>query len=519
MNCKMFLAFLAVLLFALTATTSQAVTLDADGFITDGGNPPVAVPLDGYVDFATISASSSQQDSDFNGSAAKPIATVRDWIMAIGKMLLDMPCSTDPEPDESGKPLTLATITNETYEGVFSVVSPDVQASGSFSRTPALFDFNYDLMIGAGLPELTGFYTFDTDTLPAGLGSAVQSTIFRAETVAGGFYEFTQNTTLTFDSMVELSAPQISVGSETITIVGDEVNYAGSVQVTLVPEPSSLVLLIVMAGGILAYACRYRRRKINVLLALLLVAAISPPAADASIVNLNATGQVTENGSGATGQHTLSGSVDFSTTSSSSTSQSSSYGGQATQDMEIGLREAYARAWMAIKNILNYEISTTPTPDGAGPDSLAALTGEMFDGVFVATTPDFSFSGSFSRTPTDMDILYNLTLESTCPDLTGYYTFEAYTTPNGLGSALRTIDISAEMVGGGFYEFTHDTVLTFDPSIEVMFETAVGWEYITRTDDNFDFIGEVDVTVIPEPSTFVLMVLGAAGLLAFARRR
>ena len=222
--------------------------LDADGFVTDGtSGTPVAVPLDGDVDFAVTYASSTQQDSDFDGSAAKPIGTVRDLLIELVKFLMDLPCSTDPPPDEGGGPPTLAAITNETYEGVFTALAPDFQASGNYSRTPALFDFDYDLIVGDDLPELTGLYSFETLTTPAGLGSAVQSTTVSVETVAGDIYEFTQNTTLSFDPTVELSMPQLSVGSETITVIGDDtVSYEGSVQVTMVPEPSSLFLLLMM---------------------------------------------------------------------------------------------------------------------------------------------------------------------------------------------------------------------------------------------------------------------------------
>ena len=261
MRCKKFLTFLAMLSFALTATTIQAVTLDADGFVTAGANPPEAFSLDGYIDFAVLSASSTQQDSSFNGSAAKPIGTLIDLIkeLMIMKIMGDTPCSTDPPPDEGGEPLTLAAITNETYQGDFTVVTPDFEASGIYTRTPALLDIDFELTVGFGLPELTGFYSFEALTLPAGPGSAEQEITIGAEMVGGGIYEFTQNTTLTFDSMVKLSMPQFSVGSETITIIGDEVSYAGTVQVTMVPEPSTLVLLGLGAAGLLAYALRRRR--------------------------------------------------------------------------------------------------------------------------------------------------------------------------------------------------------------------------------------------------------------------
>ena len=493
------------------------VTLDADGFVTDNSSGfSGAVPLDGYIDFSTISASSTQQHSEFDGSAAKPIGTVRDLLIELVKFLADLPCSADPEPDGSGEPPTLAAITNETYQGTFTAVAPDFQAFGTYFRTPALLDFDYELTVGVDLPDLTGLYSFETLTIPTGPGSADQFSIISAETIAGDYYEFTQNASLTFDPAIELSMPQHSLGSETIDIVGDDVIYAGSVQVTMIPEPSSIALLMTMFGGLCIYAFRQWKVKINLILAFFLILAISPLTANATSVVLNADGQITETGSGVTGWATLDGVVDFSTTSSSSSSQSDSYGGSATQDMEITLRELYARAWLAVKNFLNTEISVSPPPSSGGPDTLAALTGETFEGSFIATTPDFEFSGTFSRTPVEMAIDYDLILNPTCPDLTGYYTFEAYTMPVGPGSAMRTIEVNAEMVGGGIYTYTHNTMLLFDPSIELLYpEMAVGDEMIIRNEDLFTFTGNTQV-IVPEPSSLVLLSLGLVSFLAYA---
>ena len=522
MRCNLFLVLLVVLLFGLTTTTSVAVTLNADGYATDnstGFSGPV--PLDGYIDFTVISASSTQQDSAFDGSAAKPIGTVRDLLIELIKFLADLPCSADPEPDGSGEPPTLAAITNETYQGVFTVVAPDFQAFGTYFRTPALFDFDYELTVGVNFPDLTGLYSFETVTLPNGLGAADQFSIVNAETVVGDFYEFTQFTSLTFDPTVELSMPQHSLGSETIEIIGDNVVYAGTVQVTMIPEPSSIVLLMAMFGGFFIYSWRHCKTKVNLILTIILVLTISPLTANASSIALSANGQIIETGSGATGWATLDGSVDYSTIGTSSNSQSDSFSGSATQDMEITLRELYARAWLAVKNFLNTEISTSPPPASGGPDTLAALTGETFEGSFIATTPDFEFSGTFLRTPAEMAIDYNLILNPSCPDLTGYYTFEAYTMPAGPGTALRTIEVNAEMVGGSIYTFTHNTMLSFDPSIELLTpEMAVGEEMVIRDEDLFSFSGNTQV-IVPEPSTLVLLSLGFASLLAYAscRRR
>ena len=240
---KVLVLSIIALLLVQWPVVSKAVTIDADGYITDNSLGVSGwVYHDGQKIFTLLDSSSMYQKSSFTNTVTETVAgPVVDII--IKKIIIDKILWDFPEPAYGIGPPTLAALTGETFEGSFTVVDPYFQFTGSFVRTPSLFDIDYVATFESGYPMLGGYYSAQGLTVPAGPGTAVEVATISAEILGGGTYKFDINTLLSFDSSIELVLPEFAVGEETITQVGNVYYSDGTVDVNMVPEPSSLILI------------------------------------------------------------------------------------------------------------------------------------------------------------------------------------------------------------------------------------------------------------------------------------
>jgi len=252
-----------LLTLVLGVETSWADTVSWTGAITDtstGDSGTLVQSINLNYTPITTTASSVTEAVAGTGTTTStlPALTVPVDIM-LKKMVINSLLNPIPNPPTSPPPI-FASLTNETYMDPFTISSPLFTFTGDYSRTPSSVTGNYTASIDeSALPNLTGYFSFQGSLTPGAPGHATTNAIINAGIVGGGTLTFDLQSTLTFDKSIHLVGPEISFGSETITVNPDSsFSFGGITTVQLVPEPAGIILLAAGLLGVLGNWWRSR---------------------------------------------------------------------------------------------------------------------------------------------------------------------------------------------------------------------------------------------------------------------
>ncbi len=237
-----------LLTLVLGVETARATSVTWTGAITDTstGNSGTVVQTFN-LNYTPITTTATSLTEAISGSGTTtsnlPALSIPVDIM-LKKMVANTLLNPIPNPPISSPPI-FASLTNETYNDPFTVSSPLFTFNGTYSRTPSTVTGNYSASINeAALPNFTGYFSFQGSLTPGSPGNATTQTTVTAALVGGGTLTFDVQSTLEFNPTIHLVGPEISFGSETITVNPDSsFSFTGITTVQLVPEPSSFGLL------------------------------------------------------------------------------------------------------------------------------------------------------------------------------------------------------------------------------------------------------------------------------------
>jgi PEP-CTERM motif len=176
---------------------------------------------------------------------------------------------------------------------------------------------------------------------------------------------------------------------------------------------------------------------------------------------------------------------------------------------------------MLKKMVINSLLNPIPNPPVPSPPIFASLTKETYNDPFTASSPFFTFNGTYSRTPSTVAGNYSASIdEAAIADLTGSFSYQGSLTPGSPGNATTHSTVTAALVGGGSLTFDLQSTLEFNPSIHLVGpEISFGSEtIIVNPDSSFSFTGITTVQLVPEPSAFGLLGAGLLGVLGYCWR-